>query len=107
MKVVSSPARKLLKQLMKVRTDMDYIIYEQHRKLLDNNQLALDELTKLSFLKKDYAGNYRITTSGMIYLLQYKTYTRDTCLTSFWLPLAVSIFGTVATLIIQYLLVYK
>lgn len=104
METVSKQARKLLKSLMKVRNEHDYVIYENHQQLIDSDKLAITELVELSFLKGDHAGNYRITNKGLIFLRQYKTFTRQVWLTSFWLPVAVSFITTVITLLVNYLI---
>jgi hypothetical protein len=104
METVSKQARKLLKSLMKVRNERDYVIYENHQQLIDSDKLAITELVELSFLKGDHAGNYRITNKGLIFLRQYKTFTRQVWLTSFWLPVAVSFITTVITLLVNYLI---
>ena len=104
METVSKQARKLLKSLMKVRNERDYVIYENHQQLIDSDKLAITELVEPSFLKGDHAGNYRITNKGLIFLRQYKTFTRQVWLTSFWLPVAVSFITTVITLLVNYLI---
>lgn len=104
METVSKQSRKLLKSLMKVRNERDYVIYENHQQLIDSDKLAITELVELSFLKGDHAGNYRITNKGLIFLRQYKTFTRQVWLTSFWLPVAVSFITTVITLLVNYLI---
>ncbi|QBX24794.1 hypothetical protein [Streptococcus equinus] len=104
METVSKQARKLLKSLVKVRNERDYVIYENHHQLIDSDELAIAELIELSFLKGDHAGNYRITNKGLIFLRQYKTFTRQVWLTSFWLPIAVSFITTVITLLVNYLI---
>lgn len=104
METVSKQARKLLKSLMKVRNERDYVIYENHQQLIDSDKLAITELVELSFLKGDHAGNYRITNKGLIFLRQYKTFTRQVWLTSFWLPEGVSFITTVITLLVNYLI---
>lgn len=98
---VSKQARKLLKEMIKVKDDSNYVIYEDYSDLIERNQLATEELILLLFVEQDLACNLRITSRGLIFLQQYKTFSRQIWLTSFWLPLFVSVFGTAITLLIQ------
>ena len=104
METVSKQARKLLKSLIKIKNEHDYVIYENHQQLIDSDKLAITELIELSLLKGDHAGNYRITDKGLIFLRQYKTFTHQTQLTSLWFPAVVSIATTLLTLFINSLI---
>lgn len=101
MEIVSKQARKLLQAMMKVRNDRDYVIYKDNQRLFEKDETATIELRNLKLIKEDYLGNFRITSEGLIYLRQYKTFIRQAWATSFWIPLAVSVIGTTITLIIE------
>ena len=98
---VSKQARTLLKELIKVRDESNCVIYEDYSDLIERDPLATEELILLSFIEQDLANNFRITGKGLIFLRQYKTFSRQLWLTSFWIPLFVSVFGTAITLLIQ------
>lgn len=98
---VSKQARTLLKEMIEVKDEFNYVIYEDHSDLIEQDSLAVEELILLSFIEQDLANNFRITGKGLIFLQQYKTFSRQLWLTSFWIPLAVSVFGTAITLLIQ------
>ena len=51
METVSKQARKLLKSLIKIKNEHDYVIYKNHQQLIDSDKLAITELIELSFLK--------------------------------------------------------
>lgn len=98
---VSKQARTLLKKMIEVRDDSNCVIYEDYSELIEQDSLAIEELILLSFVEQDLACNLRITSRGLIFLQQYKTFSRQIWLTSFWLPLFVSVFGTAITLLVQ------
>lgn len=98
---VSKQARTLLKELIKVRDESNCVIYEDYSDLIERDPLATEELISLSFIEQYLTNDFRITSRGLIFLQQYKTFSRQLWLTSFWIPLAVSVFGTSITLLIQ------
>lgn len=98
---VSKQARTLLKKMIEVRDDSNCVIYEDYSDLIEQDPLATEELISLSFIEQYLTNDFRITSSGLIFLRQYKTFLCQLLLTSFWLPLFVSVLGTVATLLIQ------
>lgn len=98
---VSKQARTLLKEMIEVRDDSNCVIYEDYSDLIEQDSLAIEELILLSFIEQDLANNFRITGKGLIFLRKYKTFSRHLWLTSFWIPLFVSVFGTVVTLMFQ------
>lgn len=98
---VSKQARTLLKEMIEVKDEFNYVIYEDRSDLIEQDSLAIEELILLSFIEQDLANNFRITGKGLIFLRQYKTFSRHLWLTSFWIPLFVSVFGTVVTLMLQ------
>ena len=98
---VSKQARMLLKEMIEVRDDSNCVIYEDYSDLIEQDPLATEELISLSFIEQYLTNDFRITRRGLIFLRQYKTFSRQLCLTSFWLPLLVSVFGTAITLLIQ------
>nr|DAU36417.1 MAG TPA: hypothetical protein [Caudoviricetes sp.] len=98
---VSKQARTLLKEMIKVKGDSNCVIYEDYSDLIERNPLATEELILLSFVEQYLTNDFRITSRGLIFLQQYKTFSRQLWLTSFWIPLAVSVFGTSITLLIQ------
>ena len=107
MEIVSKEARKLLKNMAKVANNFSYVIYQEHSKMIDKDILALRELVLLKFVKSDQEYNFRVTDEGLIFLRQYKSYIRQVCLTSFWIPLLVSMLGTAFTLTIKFWLFTK
>nr|UWF89010.1 MAG: hypothetical protein [Bacteriophage sp.] len=98
---VSKQARTLLKELIKVRDESNCVIYEDYSDLIERDPLATEELISLSFIEQYLTNDFRITSRGLIFLQQYKTFSRQLWLTSFWIPLVVSVFGTSITLLIQ------
>lgn len=98
---VSKQARTLLKEMIEVRDDSNCVIYEDYSDLIEQDSLAVEELISLSFIEQYLTNDFRITGKGLIFLRQYKTFTRQLWLTSFWIPLFVSVFGTAITLLIQ------
>lgn len=98
---VSKQARTLLKKMIEVKDEFNYVIYEEYSDLIEQDSLAIEELILLSFIEQDLANNFRITGKGLIFLRQYKTFSHQLWLTSFWIPLLVSVFGTAITLLIQ------
>lgn len=98
---VSKQARTLLKELIKVRDESNCVIYEDYSDLIERDPLATEELISLSFIEQYLTNDFRIASRGLIFLQQYKTFSRQLWLTSFWIPLAVSVFGTSITLLIQ------
>ncbi|MFQ6863898.1 MAG: hypothetical protein ACLRUB_06865 [Streptococcus sp.] len=98
---VSKQARTLLKEMIKVKDDSNCVIYEDYSDLIERDPLATEELISLSFIEQYLTNDFRITSRGLIFLQQYKTFSRQLWLTSFWIPLLVSVFGTAITLLIQ------
>ena len=98
---VSKQARALLKEMIEVRDDSNCVIYEDYSDLIEQDPLATEELISLSFIEQYLTNDFRITRKGLIFLRQYKTFSRQLWLTSFWIPLLVSVFGTAITLLIQ------
>lgn len=98
---VSKQGRTLLKELIKVKDDSNCVIYEDYSDLIERDPLATEELISLSFIEQYLTNDFRITSRGLIFLQQYKTFSRQLWLTSFWIPLLVSVFGTAITLLIQ------
>lgn len=98
---VSKQARTLLKEMIEVKDDSNCVIYEDYSNLIEQDPLATEELISLSFIEQYLTNDFRITRRGLIFLRQYKTFSRQLWLTSFWIPLFVSVFGTVVTLMLQ------
>lgn len=106
METLSKEAHKLIKQFIELRksNDRGRISYDEHSQLIDNNRIFIQELCDKGLCAQDRNGDVGVTYQGMYYLPEYKAFMKRTLLTSLWLPLAVSIFGTLATLFINYLI---
>lgn len=109
MEILSKEARELLKKFVELRKEnaRGRIYYQDNQELLDNNRVFVQELCDKGLCVKDVSGDVGLTDKGLYYLPEYDAFIRQTFLTSLWLPLAVSVFGTALTLFVNYFLINR
>lgn len=109
MEVLSNKAHCLIKTFIKIRKSnkRGRIYYKDNKELIDNNDIFIQELCDKGLCVKDVSGDVGLTDKGLYYLPEYNAFIRQTFLTSLWLPLAVSVFGTALTLFVNYFLINR
>lgn len=89
--LVSKPARDLLNQLLKIKDDNDSVSGQEYPELVNFDNPWLDELKELKFISIDHVPTAFLTNKGLTYPERRKAYMKEIMLTSFWLPILVSI----------------
>lgn len=95
--LVSKPARKLLNKLIKHKDKSHTVLHEENHEITDVDNLWLEELIANRLVWQDNAHNVIITKTGLTYKERRKAYFSDIILTSFWLPILVSIVVSLLT----------
>lgn len=97
MEIVSKPARKTLKILIKNMTSDGYVDYRKYQKLIDENQISIIELTEFGFIKTDLLNSVMMTNKGLIFPGRYKAKKIEDLLNNFWLPIIVAVISSILT----------
>lgn len=89
--LVSKPARELLDKLLKHKNEDNCVSGREYPNLVNLDNPWLYELKELKFLSTDQVPNVIFTNKGLTYLERRKAYRKEVMLTSFWIPILVSL----------------
>ncbi|HEN6739013.1 TPA: hypothetical protein U7H32_001656 [Streptococcus agalactiae] len=89
--LVSKPGRVLLSKLIAHKDEEDCVSGRKYPNLVDLDNPWLDELIELKFISTDHIPNAILTNKGLTYPERRKAHLKEILLTSFWLPILVSI----------------
>ena len=89
--LISKPARDLLSKLIANKDDDDCVSGQRFPDLVDLDNPWLYELKELKFISTDHVPNVILTNKGLTYPERRKAHLKEIMLTSFWLPILVSI----------------
>ncbi|HEM3628089.1 TPA: hypothetical protein U1C40_000055 [Streptococcus suis] len=95
--LVSKPSRKLLNKLVKHKDNSHTVLHKENPKITNVDNIWLEELIVNKLVWQDNALNVIITKTGLTYKERRKAYFSDIMLTSFWLPILVSIVVSLLT----------
>ncbi|MCQ9212260.1 MULTISPECIES: hypothetical protein [unclassified Streptococcus] len=101
--LVSKPARDLLETLLEHKNDENCVSGREYPDLVNLDNPWLYELKELKFISTDHVPNVIFTNKGLTYPERRKAYRKEIMLTSFWLPILVSLVVSllVSSIVVQ------